>query len=29
LQRYPAIGAWLARVEQQPDFVRMPAVEPL
>jgi glutathione S-transferase len=29
LQRYPAIAAWLARVEQQPNFVRMPSMEPL
>jgi glutathione S-transferase len=28
LQRYPAIGAWLARVEQQPNFVRMPSMQP-
>jgi glutathione S-transferase len=26
LQRYPAIQAWLARVERQPDFVPTPAV---
>ena len=25
LQRYPAILAWLARVESQPRFVRMPS----
>ena len=29
LQRYPAILAWLARVEQQANFVRMPSVEQL
>lgn len=27
LRRYPAIGAWLARVEGQAHFVRMPSVE--
>jgi glutathione S-transferase len=25
LQRYPAVRAWIARVENQPRFVRMPA----
>ena len=27
LRRYPAIGAWLARVQAQAHFVRMPSVE--
>jgi glutathione S-transferase len=27
LQRYPAVGAWLARVEQQPNFVPMPSMQ--
>ena len=27
LQHYPAIRAWLARVEQQPNFVRMPSMQ--
>jgi glutathione S-transferase len=27
LQRFPAILAWLARVEQQPNFVRMPSMK--
>jgi glutathione S-transferase len=27
LRRYPAIGAWLARVEGQAHFVRMPSLE--
>ncbi len=29
LQRYPAVGAWLARVERQPQFVRMPSAATL
>jgi glutathione S-transferase len=28
LARYPAISAWLARIESQPGFVRMPAAPP-
>jgi glutathione S-transferase len=29
LQPYPAISAWLARVQQQANFVRMPSMEPV
>jgi glutathione S-transferase len=29
LQPYAALRAWLKRVEQQPNFLRMPSVEPL